>query len=294
MKQKRLSLSQLRAIEAVAARRNFSDAAGYLGVSQPSVSNHVTAVESRYGVQLFERRGHQAVQSRDLERLLPKMRTILTLVEELEGEFEGRRALETGRLRVGYSTYQVAVPILTRFMQGFPNIQVEARAMASADLVASLESGELDVACITAREVPGQLSGIWLRDMKIVLGVPEDHPFAARGRIPLRDLVGQPLIQREVSSNTRKLLEARAALARAPLTTILAVGSWGSIVEMVRAGVGIGVGLDVEVAGVPGIVPVEIADNALSAAQFLVHMPERRMVSAVQAFLSTAGEVTQT
>ena len=294
MKQKRLSLSQLRAIEAVASRRNFSDAAGFLGVSQPSVSNHVTAVESRYGVQLFERRGHQAMQSRELERVLPKLRTILTLVEELEGEFEGRRALETGRLRVGYSTYQVAVPILTRFMQNYPKVQVEARAMASADLVTSLEAGELDVACITAREVPGQLSGIWLRDMKIVLGVPEDHPFATRGRIPLRDLVGQPLIQREVSSNTRKLLEARAALARAPLTTILAVGSWGSIVEMVRAGVGIGVGLDVEVEGVPGIVPVEIEDNALSAAQFLVHMPERRMVSSVQAFLATASDTDRT
>ncbi|MCP9482494.1 LysR family transcriptional regulator [Shimia sp. CNT1-13L.2] len=291
MKQKRLSLSQLRAIEAVASRRNFSDAAGLLGVSQPSISNHVTAVESRFGVQLFERRGHQAVQSQELERLLPKLRTILTLVDELEGEMEGRRALETGHLRVGYSTYQIAVPILTRFMRRFPNVQVEARSMASSDLASRLESGDLDVACITAREIPAHLSGIWLRDMKIVLAVPVSHPFAEKGRVSFKDLVGQPLIQREVTSNTRKLLEARAALARAPLTTILAVGSWGSIVEMIRAGVGLGVGLDVEVENVPGITRVEVDDKALKASQFLVHLPERRVVSAVQAFLSTATEL---
>ncbi|MBE1284040.1 MAG: LysR family transcriptional regulator [Rhodobacteraceae bacterium] len=291
VKQKRLSLSQLRAIEAVASRRNFSDAAGLLGVSQPSVSNHVTAVESRFGMQLFERRGHQAVQSRELEQLLPKLRTILTLVEELEGEMEGRRALETGHLRVGYSTYQVAVPILTSFMQRFPNVQVEARSMASSDLVNRLESGDLDVVCITAREVPGQMSGICLRDMRIVLAVPETHPFATKRSVTLKDLAGQPLIQREVTSNTRKLLEARAALARVPLTTILAVGSWGSIVEMVRAGVGLGIGLDVEVDDVPGIVRVELEDKSLTASQFLVYLPERRVVSAVQAFLSTASEL---
>jgi len=291
MKKKRLSLSQLRAIEAVALRQNFSDAAGLLGLSQPSVSNHVKAVERGFGVQLFERRGHNAEQSFELQRLLPKLRTILTLVDEFEAEMESGKTLKTGRLRLGYSTYQIAVPILTRFMKHFPNVQVEARSMASTDLVGRLENGDLDVACITAREMPGQMSGLWLRDMAIVLAVPEGHPFAKKGTVSLKDLEGQPLIQREVTSNTRKLFEARAALERVALTTVLAVGSWGSITEMVRAGVGIGVGLDVEVDRSSEIVRVEIDSKALTASQFLVHLPERSVVAAVQAFRATATEL---
>ena len=281
----------MRAIEAVATNRNFSDAAKALGISQPSVSNHVTSVESRFAVRLFDRRGHVAVPSPELEALLPRLRTILMLTDELEGELDSRRALEIGQLRVGYSTHQVAVPILTRFMRDYPAVKVEARAMASDDLIKGLEAGDLDVACVTAREVPGQLSGIWLRDMRIVLAVPEDHPFAARGRISIRELEGQPLIQREVGSSTRRLLEARAALARVPLTTILAVGSWGTIVSMVRAGVAIGVGLDVEVEGVRGVTRVDIEDGDMAAGQFLVYLPERKVISAVQAFLATTGDM---
>lgn len=284
----RLSMAQLRVLDAVANRRNFSDAAKSLSVSQPSVSNHVSSVEKRYGTRLFDRRGHVAVPTPELESLLPRIRTTLLLVDELETELESRKSLETGQLRVGYSTYQVAVPILTRFMQDHPSVKVEARDMASHDLLANLENGDLDVACMTAREIPAHLSGIPLKDLRVVLAVPENHPFARCGSIKMRDLEGQPLIQREMSSTTRRMLEAHAAMTRTQLTTILAVGSWGSIVDMVRAGLGIGVCLDVEVSGVPDLVCVEIEDAKLVASQYMVHLPQRRMISAVKAFMASA------
>jgi DNA-binding transcriptional LysR family regulator len=57
---------------------------------------------------------------------------------------------------------------------------------------------------------------------------------------------------------------------------------------MVRAGLGIGVCLDVEVNGVDGLVPVEISDARLIATQYMVHLPQRKMISAVKAFLTSA------
>lgn len=289
---KKLSLGQLRAIDAVVTNRNFSDAAKALGISQPAVSNHVNSVEGHFRTRLFDRRGYVAVPTPELEALLPRLRTVLILMDELEGALEKRRSLVVGQLRVGYSTYQTAVPVLTRFMQDNPGVKVEARAMASHDLLQGLENGDLDVACLTAKEVPAHLSGVLLRNMRVVLAVPEGHPLARTGQVSFAELAGVPLIQREITSATRRIFEASARLARVELNTILAVGSWGTITEMVHSGLGIGVGLDAEV-NATGLVPVEITDAQMNAAQFVVHLPERKMISAVQAFMTTTLLVAQ-
>ena len=285
---KGLSLPQMRAIDAVVTSGTFSGAAKLLGISQPSVSNHVTAVEARYKTQLFERNGHTIHPTDELDAILPKIRSMLVLVDELESNLNSKRALETGQLRVGYSTYQIAIPILTRFMHKYPAIQIEARAMASDDLMHHLDKGDLDVACMTAKEIPAHLAGRKICDVTVVVAVPEDHPLAKRESVPLRELAGIPLVQREKASYTRRLFDSQASIANLEMTTTLAVGSWGSIIELVRGGIGIGVGLDKEVTGEPGIVSVPISGPVMTAAQFLVHLPERRMISAVQAFLETA------
>ena len=49
----------LRAFHAVAVQGSFTGAGGALGVSQPTVSGQVRALEARYGVRLFERRGRR-------------------------------------------------------------------------------------------------------------------------------------------------------------------------------------------------------------------------------------------
>lgn len=285
---KGLSLPQMRAIEAVAESGSFSGAAKRLGISQPSVSNHVTAVENRFRTKLLDRRGHEVSATADLLAILPKIRSILVLVDELERTLNSKKSLETGQLRVGYSTYQVAMPILTRFMHRYPAVQVEARAMASHDLIVALENGDLDAICVTARELPAHLAGAKICDMRVIVAVPQDHEFAGRDSVALRDLVGQPLIQREASSSTRRMFDAQASLLQLQMTTSLAVGSWGSIVELVRGGIGLGIGLDCEVTQETGISAVPISDPVIPVA----HLPERRMVSTVQAFLEMARQAS--
>lgn len=290
---KGLTLPQMRAIEAVARSGSFSGAAKQLGISQPSVSNHVTAVENRYRCKLLDRRGTSVQPTAELEPILSKIRSILLLVEELEQTLERKSTLETGQLRVGYSTYQIAVPILSRFMNRYPAVQVEARAMASHDLIGALDAGELDAICFTARELPSHLAGRKICDLRLVAAVPEGHALGQQTSVDLRDLVGQPLIQREKTSTTRRMFDAQAAVSRLDMTTSLAVGSWGTIIELVRGGVGLGIGLDREVVNERGVVAVPITAPVIHAAQYVAYLPERRMISTVQAFLALATEDVQ-
>ena len=51
--------AQLRAFNAVASEGGFTRAAEQLHVTQPTLSGQVKALEARYGVRLFDRRGRR-------------------------------------------------------------------------------------------------------------------------------------------------------------------------------------------------------------------------------------------
>ncbi len=284
-----LTLAQLRALEAVARLGSFSSAAKALGLSQPSVSNHVIAAEAQAGAKLLTREGHSARPAPILAEMLPQIRAVLALCADIEHRLGASRTLLQGSLRIGYSTFQIAMPAISRFMARHPGISIEARAMASLDVLAGLEDGRLEVGFITDRALPADCAGRHLVTSPIVLIAPPDHPLARRGRIGWGEVANLPLIQREGSSGTRKLFEGCAKLAQVDLNTVLALGSWGSIVAMVREGVGLGVAMRAELGPTDGLTAIEIDDPALIAQHFVVCQPAMARVAAVEAFLHTAS-----
>lgn len=284
----KLSLSQLRAVEAVARLGSFSAAAKHLGVSQPSVSNQVHALETRFRARLIERTGYSTAPAPALEAILPQIRAVLSLCTDIEGALDQGRSLAGGALRVGYSTYQIAMPLISRFMAAYPEVGIEARALATMDVLALLEEGQIDIGFVTGRDLPAGLSGHKLLSTRIVLAAPPGHRLAGQGPLSWAEVAGLPLIQREASSGTRQIFEAAATVARIRVDTVLVLGSWGSITEMVRAGVGLGVVMAAEMSDRDGLVPIEIADRSLTASHFVVCQRDMARVATVQAMMTLA------
>ncbi len=179
-----LSLAQLRALEAVVRTGSFTDAAKEIGVSQPSISNHIQGLESRFKTKLLVKSGYSVSATPVLVSLLPRIRALLALAGDLETELSHHRALAAGELRIGYSTYQLAIPIISSFMAKHPTISIEARALASQDIINLIETGSLDIGFITGREIPAGLEGELILKTRIVLAVPPEHPLAKRTALP--------------------------------------------------------------------------------------------------------------
>jgi len=285
---KGLSIAQLRAVEAVARMGSFSAAAKSLGVSQPSVSTHVSAAERTARAVLFDRFGEAIQPTPSLTEVLPQIRALLSLYGDIEARFLSTREMQKGALRIGYSTYQLAMPLIGSFMAAFPAIEIEARSLASRDILAGLDEGRLDVGLVTGRESPAHMHGALLIETPIVLVARPDHPLAARGRADWADIAGVPLITREKGSGTRQLFEGAASVARVELNTVLALGSWGSIVSMVRDGVGLGVAMRAELTEGDGLVPICIGDGRLTARHFVVCQKYMARVAAIDAFIQRA------
>ncbi|EEE44901.1 LysR family transcriptional regulator [Roseibium alexandrii] len=279
-----LSLSQLRALEAVVRRGSFSAAAKEIGVSQPSISNHVHGLENRFKTRLIAKSGYSVSATPALEALLPKIRAILALTSDLESELLHQKELAAGELRIGYSTYQLAIPRISAFMARHPEITIEARALATSDILDLFDNGDIDIGFVTGREIPAGLDGELLVQTRIVIAAPADHPLASKGAVSWKNVETLPLLQRESSSGTRKMFEAAATVAGIKPKTILALGSWGSIATLIRSGIGVGIAMEAEITDRDGCVAIPIDSPSLIANHYVVWQKDMAGVAAIEAF----------
>lgn len=201
-----MELRHIRYFLAVAEEGNVTRAAEKLGIGQPPLSQQILALEREMGVQLFRRTGHGVALTEAGESLLADARRLLddTQLAVLNAQRAGRG--ETGRLNLGFTAsaaYNPAVPALIRaFRNAYPGVGLSLTEGNTAQLLAYLEEGRLDLAFL--RSGGHSFAGVSLYQienerMKIVL--PVTHPLAAKKKLPLAALAGESfvLIPREAS-----------------------------------------------------------------------------------------------
>jgi DNA-binding transcriptional LysR family regulator len=106
---------------------SFSKAAREFGMTQPSVSRTIAALEERLGVKLVTRTTRQLALTDAGEALLARAREALTSVDDAENAARGADRL-TGTLRVALSTpfgTRQIVPLLPGFLERQPELSVE-------------------------------------------------------------------------------------------------------------------------------------------------------------------------
>jgi DNA-binding transcriptional LysR family regulator len=283
------TISQLRVLEAVARTGSFSKAAQELGITQPSVSTQLRAVETQSRLRLLARNGHKIKVTAFGDTVLPKVRALLTIMDEIEQLLDNERNLRTGLLRLGYSTDQFAMPVISRYMRAYPGVKLETRCMASLDVVELLAKGRIDAAFVTAKAPPANLVAERLRTDPIVIMVPADHPLAGRDAVTWKDLADHTILGRETTSGTRIIFDKAAARACADLKPLVTLGSWESMRAGVMAGMGVGIALLGEVEAGDRIRTVRIEDRDLWASHYLVCGPQMREAAAVEGLFDIAA-----
>lgn len=222
----------LRSFVAVAHTLSFTQAALQLGLSQPTVSQHVRRLEAAVGRQLFVRDTRTVLLTADGERMADFARTILSAHETAAAYFAGNAI--SGRLRFGVSDDLALTPvprILRDFRQSHPRIDLELTVAQNTALQRRIESGHLDVGFI--KEVPGKNKGtVVRRDRWAWVGAPglrlePDRP------IPLV-LYQSPSISRALGIQA---LDRAAVSYRIVCTVRDLLGA----VAAIRAGLGFGI-----------------------------------------------------
>jgi len=240
-----MDLRRLEVFAKVAELGSFSRAAEALFLTQPTVSEHVRALEDELGVQLLDRLGRGAVPTRAGQLLLGYARRMLGLAREAQqalDQFQGRMS---GELVIGGSTIPgeyVLPTLIGRFKGKYPDISVSLLIGDSRQVSEWVEQGRVEVALVGARPGSRALESRELMPDELVLVVPAGHPWATRKSVSVDELRREPMVVRERGSGSREAIEhvlEEAGLSLASFRLVGEMGSTQAIKQAVRAGVGI-------------------------------------------------------
>ena len=151
-----IGIKLLRAFVAVAAERNFTAAAQFIGCSQGAISTRIRILERQLGTRLFHRARFNVRLTPTGEELLPKVRFLLDQHDRL---FLDARALTVaGPVRVGAVEgfgAGLLAELPQRVCKQYPAVELEVVCDLSAGLRQALKAGSLDLALLVqAEEIP--------------------------------------------------------------------------------------------------------------------------------------------
>lgn len=241
-----IDLTRLKAFIYAAESLSFSEAAKQLHLTQPTVSHHIKSLEKTLGVELFIRSGHTLKLTEAGRLLLPYAHKLIHQASEVQEMMASLQEKIVGHLRIACSTTAgkfILPQLAARFCQRFPGINVSILACTPEHVVPQLLEGEANLAVVSSYDLCGD--GLECQEFfndTITLIVPSDHPWAGRGSVEPADLLEEPMIIREPTSGTRRVMLTELAkhdIVLDDLSIFLELGNAEATVRTVEAGFGI-------------------------------------------------------
>lgn len=147
-----MTLKQIEAFYWAATLGSFGIAAARLHITQSSLSKRIAELEGELKRELFDRSAKKSVLTEAGERLLPRCRAALDLIDAISNtdETEEDRAL-TGTCKFGISELSAST-WLPRFVDrvrvSYPKLMLEPQIVLTRQLERLVQRGELDFAVI--------------------------------------------------------------------------------------------------------------------------------------------------
>jgi molybdate transport repressor ModE-like protein len=239
-----LSVRRIEVFVAVVDCGSFSAAAAQLGISQPSVSEHVRALEIGIGETLIERRRGRASRPTPAgNELLLRARNLLAQVAEFSAHISAGKQRKQRRIVIA-SQRRISTSVLPTLLAGFtignPETEFVVKSGSMEEVLAMLNGGVADVGYFLCNEPVAAVESTVVTHEPFIFVAGANHPWAERKRIAPSELATQRFIRGASGSLLGRQVDA--LLASVGLTHIdVASRSTddGIILQMIMSGVGI-------------------------------------------------------
>ena len=229
-------IDALRHLLLIAQHGTFTKAARHAHLSQPALSASIQRLELAFGARLLDRGRGGAALTAAGEALLPRARAALAAIEDgrrAVGEVAGLRA---GEVRVGAGatacTYLLP-PVLAAFRSAHPGVRILLRESPTADVLAALEAGDLDLGVVARAPGVGRPARPLYLDRW--LDVDLGGGAAPGAGAPGAGAVSTPFVTLARGTTTRELLERHFPGA----DVAIELGGIAAVKGSVRAGIGV-------------------------------------------------------
>jgi len=240
-----VNLKQLEVFIKVAESGSFSKGAEAAFITQSTVSQHIFALESEFGLKLLDRTGKGALLTEGGKLLLEHARRLVDSAREIPlalGRFKG---IEEAVLNIAGSSIpgEYMIPAaLPRLISSFPGLMINLLQGDSRDVLGKLMAQEVEFAVVGGRFLEKSLDFSPFARDELVLIAPAWHRWSGMSVICKEDLPGEPFVLRETGSGTGKASSdalQEAGIDPGSVRVAARLGSNEAVKRAVIAGIGV-------------------------------------------------------
>lgn len=276
---------------------NFTKTARRLHMTQPSVSQHIQALEQHFEIELFDRAGRYLALTEAGQRLVPLVQELIHHWVRIEETMETMKGEVAGHLLVSCSTAPgkyVLPQLLAQFHERYPKVKVSCHVGSQEHALQMLRDGKVQSALTGASHINAdEIDCHRLVIDPINLIAPLDHPWASREIIESEELYEGHFIMHEEDSGTRDAVRealAGAGISESRLETLMTLGDSEAIALAVQEGLGVGFVSEIVVSALVArrIAVVNVRDIHITRDIFIchdVHRPETMAHAAFREFV---------
>ena len=206
-----MNLRQLACFVAIVEEGSFTRAARRVGITQPSLSQHVRSLEEELGGAVLERLPRGVALTPAGRTLLPEARAALRAVERGRRGARAALALEAGDLEIA-TVLSMAVGLLPRYIrlwhERHPDVGIRLQEFRHRSLLEdAVEQGVADFAIgpLPLRVWEGPLEQVSWEEFVVV--APPGDPLASRRRVRLEELADREWVLYHADHGLAGILE---------------------------------------------------------------------------------------
>ena len=229
----------------VAECKNITRAAEQLHISQPAISKSIKSLEEQLGGTLFVRTKRGVFLTEEGKAFYHYLKQAMEYIHNAEHKFNDLIHLETGSIRIGISTTltkQLLLPILEKFHDQYPNINIEITTDPSFELCKKLRNGLLDLTIFNlpvsnADDI--EITPIFTVHDVFVVG--KKYQDLIENQISIEELCSSyPLILQTPGSTLRNFFDDFCKKNHISFSSAMSLSSYTLVLEFSKIGFGVG------------------------------------------------------
>ena len=206
-----MTLEQLRIFIAVAEKQHVTQAARVLNLTQSATSAAIAALETRYGIKLFDRVGRGIVLTQTGRDFLNEAREVVARAKAAAQVLDDLAGLKRGSLSLAASqtvaNYWLP-PRIEAFRKAYPGIDLHVTIANTEQVAQAVNRGSADLGFVEGEVDDPSLAIRKIEGNSLAVVVGAGHPWIGKTRITPKHLTETPWILREPGSGTRSMFEA--------------------------------------------------------------------------------------
>ncbi|MCK4738986.1 MAG: LysR family transcriptional regulator [Deltaproteobacteria bacterium] len=236
-----MQLRFLEIFQEVVERESFSRAAESLGLTQPTISVHIKALEEDLSMRLLDRLGRRVTPTKAGEILYSYATKIDRLKKDAVAALDDFSGLVRGSLVIGASTIpgEYILPAhITAYKKEFPDVIPRIKVGDSDDISELVRSGVVELGVVGQVEESDDLSSTVFASDDLILVASKSFKGS---EVTLKELSTLPLVMREIGSGQRASMNkafAAKGFEMGSFNLVAEMGSTQALCEAVRAGMG--------------------------------------------------------